>query len=175
MTSDITLTRACCSLSSAKFYSKIFNQCKLQSLFGSSIKFALHAYEQALSQLRVWLLPCHCSVECEEHNFPELLKLNFLGECIDIARKCVQPPLRKSPKSVNDRVMSTWLHHTPNIFTAVVAILRGERELPMVLSSLDIFESLCFGRVLWMLKLELHKNKNVPVQRSVLSEHEIVG
>ena len=39
-----------------------------------------------------------CSVECADHNFPELFKQNFIGHCIEIARKSVEAPLRKNPK-----------------------------------------------------------------------------
>ncbi|KAF6036413.1 hypothetical protein EB796_005278 [Bugula neritina] len=38
-------------------------------------------------------------VECVDHNFPELFKQNFFGQCVEIARRCVEPPLRKNPKA----------------------------------------------------------------------------
>lgn len=37
-------------------------------------------------------------IELEEHNFTELLKINFISQAIEIARKCVQPPIKKKPK-----------------------------------------------------------------------------
>ncbi|KAK7108434.1 hypothetical protein V1264_016176 [Littorina saxatilis] len=38
------------------------------------------------------------TVEITEHNLPEFLKVNFQAQSIEIARRCVQPPLRKKPK-----------------------------------------------------------------------------
>ncbi|KAK2174434.1 hypothetical protein NP493_803g00018 [Ridgeia piscesae] len=37
-------------------------------------------------------------VEITYHNFPESLKRHFLSQVEEIARKCVQPPLKKKPK-----------------------------------------------------------------------------
>lgn len=37
-------------------------------------------------------------VEVTNTNFPDMLKVNFSTQCIEIARKCVEPPLRKKPK-----------------------------------------------------------------------------
>ena len=37
-------------------------------------------------------------VEITGHNFPESLKRHFLSQAEEIARKCVQPPLKKKPK-----------------------------------------------------------------------------
>ena len=37
-------------------------------------------------------------VEITYHNFPESLKRHFLSQAEEIARKCVQPPLKKKPK-----------------------------------------------------------------------------
>ncbi|XP_078312740.1 uncharacterized protein LOC144619196 [Crassostrea virginica] len=37
-------------------------------------------------------------LEITENNFPDILKINFLGQAIEIARQCVQPPLKKKPK-----------------------------------------------------------------------------
>lgn len=37
-------------------------------------------------------------IELEDHNFPEILKVNFISQATEIARKCVQPPIKKKPK-----------------------------------------------------------------------------
>lgn len=37
-------------------------------------------------------------IEVQEHNFPEPLKLFFVSQANEIARRCVQPPLRPNPK-----------------------------------------------------------------------------
>lgn len=37
-------------------------------------------------------------LEVADQNFPDLLKVNFIGNAIEIARRCVQPPLKKKPK-----------------------------------------------------------------------------
>lgn len=37
-------------------------------------------------------------IELEDHNFPETLKINFLSQAVEIARRCVQPPMKKKPK-----------------------------------------------------------------------------
>ncbi|KAK3097418.1 hypothetical protein FSP39_009473 [Pinctada imbricata] len=37
-------------------------------------------------------------IEVLDNNFPEMLKTIFLGQAVEIARKCVQPPLKKNPK-----------------------------------------------------------------------------
>ena len=37
-------------------------------------------------------------IQVMEHNFPHFLKVNFEAQAIEIARQCVQPPLRKKPK-----------------------------------------------------------------------------
>ncbi|XP_076444914.1 uncharacterized protein LOC143282914 [Babylonia areolata] len=37
-------------------------------------------------------------VEISEHNLPNFLKVNFQAQAIEIARQCVQPPLKKKPK-----------------------------------------------------------------------------
>lgn len=37
-------------------------------------------------------------LEMSENNFPDILKTNFLGQAVEIARQCVQPPLKKKPK-----------------------------------------------------------------------------
>lgn len=36
-------------------------------------------------------------LEIIDHNFPELLKVNFEAQAVEYARQCVQPPLRKKP------------------------------------------------------------------------------
>ena len=36
--------------------------------------------------------------EVTEHNLPHFLKVNFQAQAVEIARQCVQPPLRKKPK-----------------------------------------------------------------------------
>ena len=38
------------------------------------------------------------SVEVMENNFPHILKVNFQGQAMEIARQCVQPPLRRKPQ-----------------------------------------------------------------------------
>jgi hypothetical protein len=41
---------------------------------------------------------CVFRVDVKDHNFPGFLKINFVAQAIEIARQCVQPPLRKKPK-----------------------------------------------------------------------------
>jgi len=36
--------------------------------------------------------------EITECNFPEFLRINFQAQSVEIARQCVQPPIRKNPK-----------------------------------------------------------------------------
>ncbi|XP_060071641.1 uncharacterized protein LOC132551507 [Ylistrum balloti] len=38
------------------------------------------------------------TVEVDEHNYPDLLKTNFAAQAIEIARRCVQAPIKKKPK-----------------------------------------------------------------------------
>ncbi|XP_023931502.1 uncharacterized protein LOC106155069 [Lingula anatina] len=38
------------------------------------------------------------SIEVADHNFPEPLTVNILAQANEIARRCVQPPLKKRPK-----------------------------------------------------------------------------
>ena len=40
------------------------------------------------------------SVEVTDHNFSKMLKNNFTGQIEELARRCVQPPLRRKPKYV---------------------------------------------------------------------------
>ena len=37
-------------------------------------------------------------LEVDECNFPDLLKVFFIGQAGEIARKCVQPPKKPNPK-----------------------------------------------------------------------------
>lgn len=37
-------------------------------------------------------------IEASESNFPDLLKVFFVGQAVEIARRCVQPPLKPNPK-----------------------------------------------------------------------------
>jgi len=37
-------------------------------------------------------------VEVTSHNFPEVIGMNVQGQSVEIARKCVQPPLKRKPK-----------------------------------------------------------------------------
>ncbi|GFN80703.1 E3 ubiquitin protein ligase rin2 [Plakobranchus ocellatus] len=36
--------------------------------------------------------------DISEHNFPEFLRINFQAQATELARQCVQPPLKKKPK-----------------------------------------------------------------------------
>nr|KAG5708892.1 hypothetical protein BaRGS_009301 [Batillaria attramentaria] len=36
--------------------------------------------------------------EITEHNLPQFLKTNFQAQATEIARQCIQPPLKKKPK-----------------------------------------------------------------------------
>ncbi|XP_069102290.1 uncharacterized protein [Argopecten irradians] len=49
------------------------------------------------------------TVEVDEHNYPELLKTNFAGQAIEIARRCVQPPLKKKPKDPPFQIKASLL------------------------------------------------------------------
>lgn len=40
----------------------------------------------------------HVMIEAAESNFPDLLKVFFIGQAVEVARKCVQPPLKPNPK-----------------------------------------------------------------------------
>ena len=44
------------------------------------------------------MLLIYFSIEAEECNFPDLLRVFFLGQAVEIARKCVQPPKKPNPK-----------------------------------------------------------------------------
>ena len=39
-------------------------------------------------------------VELKESNFPEHLVRVFVGRAVDMARQCVEPPLRRNPRYV---------------------------------------------------------------------------
>lgn len=44
---------------------------------------------------------CFCfsfSIEPKQSNFPKSLEKVFIGQAVDMARQCVQAPIRKNPK-----------------------------------------------------------------------------
>ena len=45
------------------------------------------------------LYPTQCvEIEFKGSNFPKILEHHFVAQAVEIARQCVQPPLRKDPK-----------------------------------------------------------------------------
>lgn len=38
------------------------------------------------------------TVEVDEHNYPDLLKMNFAAQAVEISRRCVQAPIKRKPK-----------------------------------------------------------------------------
>lgn len=62
---------------------------------------AIQGWHRVLNKLVtycfIWL---SYRIELKESNFPENLVKVFIGQAVDIARRCVEAPLRRRPKYV---------------------------------------------------------------------------